>query len=223
MIDESLFHNEISSWLPEDDEDLRRMRAEGCTYREIADELGFTKRAVGHRARKLGLVVQQRPPWTADEVQRLREGLDRGLTRAECSAYVGTRSVSAVSTKLTALGWRSGLQTDISGKRTRMWTPEEDEKLRELAPHWNRLSLARQLGRSPQATSHRLRRLGLIDRRDGLNLRECGDELGCSPTFVWYVIKTKGIEVKRQRGAGKTMYLVQPEQLDAIAAAMGRA
>ncbi len=146
-------------WTADEDAAVRDGYERGLTCAEIAATLrGRTTPAVAARAAKLGLATYARR-WTAEEDHRLRWLVRDGWELERAAQRLG-RTPEALRARTRKLGLpplRSGAPP---GGRGRPWTTHEDELLR-LHAGLNPAALAELLGRSSEAVTQRLRRLGL--------------------------------------------------------------
>jgi len=112
-------------------------------------------RLVGHDALPARAERQFYRRWTSEEEARLLELVRLGYNRSEIARELG-RPYYSVTAKLRELrdeGWA------VPPAR-RAWTPEEDRRLLELLRAGaSQIAIARELGRSPKAVSHHVRRL----------------------------------------------------------------
>lgn len=151
-------------WRPDEDAALRDGYGLGLTCAQIALEIdGRTATAVTARAAKLGLGTYGRR-WTPrdDELLRrlVREGVD-----IDAAAELLARTPDALRRRAHVLEIAPPLRRQ-TGRRRRPWTQAEDALL-ALHRERNPAVLARQLDRSSEAITQRLRALGLRDGSEG--------------------------------------------------------
>ena len=94
--------------------------------------------------------------WTDDQLRYLIENWDR-LTSVQIAGMLGV-SEFLVRKKARQLGLTHSPRRRGS---LRVWTPEEEEQLRELAPHHSLLLIATLLGRSISSVGAKAHRLGI--------------------------------------------------------------
>ena len=119
----------------------------------IADELGRSYKAVGGKARNIGLKKEKCPPWSRQEIRLLKKMYPD--TSARDIANELGRTVSAVQKKAGKLGLR---------KSIRVWSKRELNLLKKLYPSRMAQQIADQIGRPIQATRLRIHKLGLKKR-----------------------------------------------------------
>lgn len=138
-------------WTATDDEQLRRLHADGYTPRQIADAMGRTKVDVRQRARAIGVYRDLRP-WSEEDDRMLRE-LYGTMPYAQVAERLG-RSVASVTGHAAFLG--------IAHSRTwEPWEPKEDKLLRSLYGQMPNVEVARRMNRSEDAVIIRAGKLGL--------------------------------------------------------------
>ena len=149
-------------WRAYEDAALRDGYELGLTCEQIAAELeGRTISAIAARAAKLGLATYARK-WTRRDDHALRTLTAHGV-ELECAAQMLARTPEALRARARKLGL-TPLRSRRSDQLSQRWTAAEDEQLR-LHAGLNPGALAELLGRSPEAVTQRLRRLGLREAR----------------------------------------------------------
>ena len=141
------------------DDDLARMASAGSGYRQMADHIGCDESVVARRCRLIGIESPlARKKWTRREDDVLRQAARTATTWEEVASELPLRSEGACKSRAKYLG--------VSlYKRSRIWSDEDDDFMRE---HWTACdmdvhAIAHQLGRTEEAVRSRARLLGLAD------------------------------------------------------------
>lgn len=141
------------------DDDLARMASAGSGYRQMADYIGCDESVVARRCRLIGIESPlARKKWTRREDDLLRQAARTATTWEEVASELPLRSEGACKSRAKYLG--------VSlYKRSRIWSDEDDDFMRE---HWTACdmdvhAIAHQLGRTEEAVRSRARLLGLAD------------------------------------------------------------
>lgn len=149
-------------WSAHEDAALRDGYELGLACAEIARQLpGRSPSAVVARAGKLGLASYARV-WTAVDDQRLQALASAGVPVEEAARML-SRTPEALRGRARKLGL-APLSTSRGPRARRRWTAAEDDQLRLLIGT-NPALLADRLGRTPEAVTQRIRRLGLRETR----------------------------------------------------------
>jgi len=92
-------------WTSEEVETLRKMYADGATYRDVAEKLGRTHSAVWEKARKIGISKRENTGhlWSESEVAELIKLAEAGVHGEAISRRLG-RTRHAVNKKAAKLG-----------------------------------------------------------------------------------------------------------------------
>lgn len=149
-------------WTRAEDAAVRDGYGLGLTCAEIARQLpGRTATAVAARAAKLGLATYARA-WSDLDDRRLRRLVAEGIG-VERAALLLSRSPEGLRARARKLG--IVLPTTTKHPHAgRVWSAEDDALL-ALHRERNPAALAELLGRSPEAITQRLRKLGLREGR----------------------------------------------------------
>lgn len=96
-------------WAPGEVERMARLRAEGLTWRQLAQRFGRTEAACMAALRRLPTSGwKARRPITDEDMRDMAEMLDSGWTYAECAAEMGVTlgRVQSIGRKMRRLGMR---------------------------------------------------------------------------------------------------------------------
>lgn len=138
----------------EDDERLRACWGSGGDVESLARELGRSAGSLRLRAQALGLHrPRPRPRWRPDEDAVVRDGYEQALSCTQIAGQLRGRSAGAVAARAAKLGIAT---------YGRAWSPLDDRRLLVLTGEGLPAeSIARALGRTPQALLLRARKLGV--------------------------------------------------------------
>lgn len=117
LIDLKPIRYRIDGWTREQVEVLRRLRAEGKTYPEIAQVTGHTSEAVRNKAMRIGLRHPLNSVWTDEKIEELKELWAQGFSASECGKRLGVGR-NAVIGKVHRLGL-SGRKPLVRKERTK--------------------------------------------------------------------------------------------------------
>jgi transposase len=132
------------------DDQLRQLAAQGLSDPEIADRLRVSARTVLRHRHRLGIGSAWKPPLPPHGTARRYGNPHRCRCRACCEANTDAQRV-----------WREQQQraTRQAVNYGEPWTDAEDAALRDAPPELTTAQLARDLGRSYDATRKRRERL----------------------------------------------------------------
>jgi len=124
-------------------------------------------------------------PWTSELDSLLEQGYRAGL--AGQRAAIG--SIQRLTGWPRQACWDRARKLGLAQKRSispRLWTPEEEQLLINLAGNKNVRLIARRLNRSVAAVRKRLRRLGETSARvrEGLTKNQLAELIGSSPKTI---------------------------------------
>lgn len=149
--------NAMERW-SEAEEAFLRENFGKLTYGEIAEKLGRTKRAVCHKAFKLGFSADAYAPWKQEEVDFLRENFS-SMSSLDLAVRL-KKTVHAVRRKAHKLGLRRDMWSSRPLSR-KAWTKEEEASLREMAATMTSVEIARRMERTVASILCRCCRLGI--------------------------------------------------------------
>lgn len=81
--------NRRQRWTQAQTETMRRMFAEGCTEKEVAEALGRTPVAVRIARQRNGWVKYRRKEWSVEEMRRLRQIRAQGISYRTAALVLG--------------------------------------------------------------------------------------------------------------------------------------
>ena len=148
-----------------EEEDLLRELAPSHTKEELAQIFGRSELGILGKMVRLNLTFKKRwNSWTEKEIEQLLS-LYPQHNIYEISEILGTHTVTSVRHKLRENGIK--VSTDTADSTRQRWTPEEMEKLIELAPTHTVKELGDILGRPITSVKMKMRRQGIQCKTKG--------------------------------------------------------
>lgn len=160
-----------ADWSAEEAGRAVELACEGLLYLEIIERLvaeGFprrTKAGIGPKLRKMGYSRGWGRPWTDEERDLIRQAYAAGASLTPVAMRIG-RTRTAMAHQIKVMGLQ-GTHPKRDGWRGRVWTPQEEARLREAYGKIPKADLVRELDRGWAAIQCRAHVLGVTIGKSG--------------------------------------------------------